>query len=80
MLVQSDIRRTLNGAVALKRLTDIVSQEEYASRSALSRRVCAEFSFFDAAGRSQLATCSQVLVDIATRNPFIVIPAPQTQR
>ena len=50
-MAQSQISRTLREEAAVSRVTTILSRERFESRSALGRRVCEEFSFFDARGR-----------------------------
>ena len=55
----------------------ILSRERFDSRSALGRRVCAEFAFTDARGRPQLAGCMKALGELAERVPGIVLPPPK---
>ena len=74
MRAQSQIQRTLGEAAALERVAEILSAEEFASRSAAGRRICAEFDFRDRRGRLQVAGCLQVLGTLAARSERIVLP------
>ena len=74
---QSQISRALRDEAAVARIASILSQEQFESRRALGRRVCAEFSFADARGRPQLASCLAALTALAGRRPEIVLPPPQ---
>ena len=74
---QSQISRALQDEAAVARVASILSQEQFESRRALGRRVCAEFSFADARGRPQLAGCLKALTALAGRRPEIVLPPPQ---
>ena len=76
-MAQSQIIRKLRDKEALSRVSAILSQEQFDSRSALGRRVCNEFSFFDAAGRPRLAGCMKALGVLAESTPGLVLPAPQ---
>ena len=76
-MAQSQIIRKLRDKEALSRVSAILSQEQFDSRSALGRRVCNEFSFFDAAGRPRLAGCMKALGVLAESTPGFVLPAPQ---
>ena len=71
---QSQISRTLRDGAAVARIASILSHEQFDSRRALGRRVCGEFSFFDARGRPQLAGCMKALGALAERVPDIVLP------
>ena len=77
-MAQSQISRTLGGEAARSRIVAILSRERFASRRALGRRVCDEFSFVDAAGRLQVAGCLKALASLAGRSLDIVLPPPQT--
>ena len=77
-MAQSLISRTLRGEAARSRVAGILSQESFDSRRALGRRVCEEFSFFDARGRPQLAGCMKALTGLATTSPEIVLPPPRS--
>lgn len=57
MMVQSQILQTLRAPESQARLEQIVAQEGLDCRSAVARRVCAEFGFVDARGSAQLAGC-----------------------
>ena len=72
---QSQISRRLGGSAERARIAAILSQEQFESRSALGRRICSEFSFFDATGRPQLAGCMKALSALAEREADIVLPA-----
>ncbi|MCY4320436.1 MAG: hypothetical protein OXE76_14920 [Alphaproteobacteria bacterium] len=74
---QSQISRRLGGARERARIAAILSQEQFESRSALGRRICREFSFFDTTGRPQLAGCMKALSALAERGADIVLPAAQ---
>ena len=73
---QSQISRTLRGATERERIAAILSQEQFGSRRALGRRVCQEFSFFDAVGRPQVSGCLKALSALAGEDPGIVLPPP----
>ena len=72
---QSQISRRLGGATERARIAAILSQEQFDSRSSFGRRICSEFSFFDATGRPQLAGCMKALSTLAERDAAIVLPA-----
>ena len=72
---QSQITRRLGGARERARIVAILSQEHFASRSTLGRRICREFSFLDTTGRPQLAGGMKALSALAEREPDIVLPA-----
>ena len=55
VMAQSQISRTVRGVRERARIAEILSQERCESRRALGRRVCQEFSFFDAIGRPQVS-------------------------
>ena len=76
-MAQSQISRTLREESAVSRIASILSRERFDSRSALGRRVCAEFAFTDALGRPQLAGCMKALGELAERVPGIVLPPPK---
>ncbi len=75
-MAQSQISRSLRGESARSRIVAILSQERFESRRALGRRICEEFSFFDALGRLQVAGCLKALASLAERWPDIVLPPP----
>ena len=74
-MAQSQIQRTLNAAVP--RIAEILSQEQFPSRHALGRRLCAEFHFVDRRGREQLAGCLKALRVLEARSEAIVLPPAQ---
>ena len=76
-MAQSQISRTLRDEAAVSRISAILSQEQFDSRSALGRRVCEEFSFLDVRGRPQLAGCMKALGALAERVPGIALPPPR---
>ena len=75
MRAQSQIQRTLGQAVAIERVAALLSQEQFDSRGALGRRVCAEFDFLDHQGRPQLAGCLKALRNLEHSHERIVLPA-----
>ena len=75
-MAQSQIIRTLRDQASIARLASILSGESFESRSALGRRVCEEFSFFDARGRPRLAGCMKALGVLAESVPEITLPPP----
>ena len=75
-MAQSQIIRTLRDEASIARLASILSGESFDSRSALGRRVCEEFSFFDARGRPRLAGCMKALGGLAESVPEITLPPP----
>ena len=78
MMSQTQISRTLRGTAARSRIAAILSQEQFASRRALGRRLCEEFSFVDAAGRLQVSGCMAALAALSARDPQIVLPPAGT--
>lgn len=74
MRAQSEIQRTLGSAVAIDRVVAILSQEQFDSRGALGRRVCAEFDFLDHTGRPQVAGCLKALRGLEQSSQRIVLP------
>ena len=77
-MAQSQISRTLRDEAAVSRISAILAQEQFDSRSDLGRRICEEFSFLDVRGRPQLAGCMKALGALAERVPGIVLPPPRT--
>ncbi len=77
MRAQSQIQRTLGRAEAVDRIAGILASEQFPSRRALGRRICAEFGFQDALGRWQLAGCLKALNVLAQRTERIVLPRPK---
>ena len=75
-MAQSQIIRTLRDEAAIARIASILSGESFDSRSALGRRVCEEFSFFDARGRPRLAGCMKALGVLVESVPEITLPPP----
>ena len=76
-MAQSQISRTLRDEAAVSRISAILSQERFDSRSDLGRRICEEFSFIDVRGRPQLAGCMKALGALAGRVPGIALPPPR---
>ena len=76
-MAQSQISRTLRDEAAVSRISAILSQEQFDSRSDLGRRICEEFSFIDVRGRPQLAGCMKALGALAERVPGIALPPPR---
>ena len=74
MRAQSQIQRTLGSAAAIDAVVRILSQEEFPSRRALGRRICAEFDFHDHRGRPQLAGCLKALRRLERDREQIVLP------
>ncbi len=74
---RSQISRTLRQEAAISRVAAILSRESFDSRSALGRRVCAEFGFPDARGRPRLAGCMKAPGVLAERVPGIALPPPK---
>ena len=72
---QSQIQRTLNAAIP--RIAEILSQEQFRSRHALGRRLCAEFQFVDHHGRKQLAGCLKVLRVLEALGVIVLPPAQE---
>jgi len=64
----------LRDGAAVARIASILSHESFDSRSALGRRICEEFSFFDARGRPRLSGCMKALGALAERVPLITLP------
>ena len=73
-MAQSQISRTVRGATERERVAAILSQERFGSRRAFGRRICREFSFFDATGRLQVSGCLKALSALAGEDPGIALP------
>lgn len=74
MVVQNQIKRTLSRE--LERLQALMRREQFAHRTALADRVCAEFGFHDARGRAQRSGCLKALRELEA-NRKIRLPAPR---
>ena len=61
MIIQNQILGTLRAPGSQDRLAGILADEAPTGRSAIGRRVCAEFGFVDARGTAQLAGCLKAL-------------------
>ncbi|MCY4261088.1 MAG: DUF4338 domain-containing protein [Rhodobacteraceae bacterium] len=73
-MAQSQISRTLRGRSERERISALLAQEHFSSRSALSRRVCEEFCFLDPKGQLQISTCLKALTSLARQDPDIQLP------
>ena len=75
MLQQNQILRTLSAAQSRVPLEQVLSDKSLDNRTAIARRVCQHFRFFDARGRQQVAGCAKALSKLKARGE-IVLPAP----
>ena len=74
-MAQSNISRTLRTEGSLSRISSILSQEQFASRRDLGRRICEVFRFINPMGQPQLTGCMKALSDLAATKT-IVLPPP----
>ena len=75
MFRQNQILRTLSEAQSQACLDGILADESLKNRTAIARRVCAAFDFFDARGQLQVASCARALSKLSDRGR-IALPAP----
>ncbi len=75
MITQNQILGTLRAPGSQDRLAGILADEVPAGRSAIGRRVCAEFGFVDARGTAQLAGCLKAL-RVLEASGRLALPAP----
>ncbi len=75
MKTQNNIKRTISLPASIKIIRDFVATSEMNSRSKLAKRVCEEFSFYDARGLIQISSCVKALRDLETAG-LITLPAP----
>ena len=64
MYQQSQIRRNLACSEGIVRLQALMNAENFENRSAIGRRVCEDFGFYDARGQVQLIGCMKVLREL----------------
>ena len=76
MYEQSRIFESVTSAAGEARIRLLTAAESFANRTALGRRVCEEFGFYDALGRPQQASCMKALRTLAERDR-ITLPAPR---
>ena len=76
MDAQNLVKQRLSMPEALQRVSGLLSAEPQLSRAELSRRVCGEFSFYDACDRPQTSSCSAALQALAADGQ-IVLPEPR---
>ncbi|MQA88745.1 MAG: IS4 family transposase [Gemmatimonas sp.] len=77
MASQRRIQRRLAEPDALARVGALLEAEPSLHRTALADRLCAEYEFFDPAGRLQRSSCLKALRTLAGRGHF-VLPPPRT--
>ena len=75
MYQQHCILETLTLPESVARVKALQEDEDLPRRSAIARRVCTEFGFFDPLGRPQLASCSKALRVLDDRGQ-LELPAP----
>ena len=76
MMLQNQILSTLRAPDSQARLDCIVTPDPLASRTLVGQRVCREFGFVDARGRTQLASCLKAL-KVLENSGRIALPAPR---
>ena len=76
MYEQHRIPSTLSSPESLPRVKALVAEAGAASRMEIGRRVCRMFSFLDARGQPQLASCAQALRALDAAG-HIRLPAPR---
>ena len=75
-MLQNQILSTLRAPDSQARLECIVAPDPLASRTLVGQRVCREFGFVDARGRTQLASCLKAL-KVLENSGRIALPAPR---
>lgn len=78
-MARSQISLPLRDDVAVSRTETNLSQEEFASRRTLGGRICAEFSFDEVNGRTQVARCMKGLMTLADKVSCIVMRLLRTR-
>ena len=73
MYRQHQIHRNLTSSEGVVCIQRLLAEEDLSTCSAVGRRVCQEFGFYDARGREQFASCMKVL-NLLERQRQIVLP------
>ena len=77
MYRQHQIHRTLTSSEGVSCIQRLLAEKQLSTRTAVGRRVCQEFGFYDARGRQQLASCLKVLNHLERRQQ---IALPRSKR
>ena len=78
MSTTQSIPATLKQSANLKRLSSLLAEQKFESRSAVVKRVCHEFGFHDESGRLRTSSCQAVLSELEQLGQ-VVLPAPSTR-
>ena len=73
MYRQHQIHRNLTSTEGIAIVQGLLAEDDWSNRSAVGRRVCQHFGFYDARGREQFASCMKVLNQLE-RQQQIVLP------
>jgi len=74
-MLQSDISGTFSTETARAHIIGLLQTERFASRRALSLRLCQDFNFLDAKGDWQVSGCMKALYALENKVAEIVLPA-----
>ena len=77
MYRQHRIHRTLTSSEGVSCIQRLLAEEQFSTRTAVARRVCQEYGFYDARGHEQWASCLQALNHLECRQQ---IALPRTKR
>ena len=77
MDTQHQIRHQLSRPESVRHITGILEAGDIPHRTALARRLCAEFGFRDGRGRPQVSTCLSALRALE-RDGRVRLPARRT--
>ena len=69
MYRQHEIHRNLTSSEGDLRIQRLLAEAQFRTRSAVGRRVCQEFEFYDTRGREQLASCTRQTPMNAPQSP-----------
>jgi len=75
METQHNIKQTISLPANIAIIRDLTADPAITSRSKLTKRVCEEFSFYDARGLMQVSSCVKALRDLEQAG-LISLPAP----
>jgi len=74
-MLQSDISGTFSAEAARAHVIELLQKERFASRRALSLRLCQDFDFLDAKGDWQVSGCMEAPYALENKVAEIVLPA-----
>lgn len=76
MNTQNQIKRTLSTASSVDYISQLLKADEVTNRSALAKKVCSHFNFYDVRGKEQLSGCLKALRNLESLGHF-ELPASQ---